>query len=103
MQTALDAVPGVGVDHEPEGEGIVETYTIGYDKNCKGTQGTAIGRLRQGGSRFIATTAKGDAKTVAELADREPLGTTVLVRSHKGKNRFAFDRTLLNGVMGDQA
>lgn len=75
-QAGFDAVTGPPLSTAPSGEGRVETYTVKYGRS--GATGVIIGRLPDG-SRFVATTAPGDEKTVAALVGDDAFGRTVQV------------------------
>lgn len=97
-QASLDAAPVTPCVDRAEGEGLIETYTVAYDKTGTAVQGTIIGRLRGNGSRFIATTARGDARTPAAMAEHDPLGAGVSVRSEDKRNLFSFGETPLDAI-----
>lgn len=81
-QAEFDAVAGPPLATSPNGTGRVETYTIRYDRS--GATGVVIG-LTPDGSRFLATTAPGDERTVAALVSDDAFGATVEV-SGDGKH-----------------
>ena len=61
-----------------DGEGVVETYTIDY--SGKSPVGTVIGRLMDGGARFVAMTDPEDPQIVHRMIAAEPLGATVTAK-----------------------
>ena len=77
------ALPTVPVTKQPEGSGVVETYSVRYDWPVR--TGIIVGRLDADGSRFMATTT--DDELVALMADADPLGAKVVVTSTDNGNR----------------
>jgi acetyl-CoA C-acetyltransferase len=74
LQAEIDAWPAPPLA-QGEGEGVVKTYTIDYSGPTP--VGTVIGRLRQGGARFVAMTAPADPTLVQRMIAAEPLGASV--------------------------
>lgn len=91
QQAQIDAQPGVSAVLNAEGTAQVETYTLEYDRNGTPSKGIVIGRLSQGGERFVAATGKGDTSTLRDMHDTDPLGRAIRVRAVGGVNRFTFD------------
>lgn len=89
VQAEIDSWPGVDRSLEADGWGLIESYTISY-LGKEAPTGIVVGRLESDGSRFLATTAKGDEETVRELEKTEPLGRRVFVRSFGFGNRVTF-------------
>ena len=58
--------------------GRPETYTIDY--SGKAPVGTVIGRLTEGGVRFVAMTDPEDPQIVQRMIAAEPLGATVMAK-----------------------
>jgi hypothetical protein len=54
---------------------VIETYTIDYAGPAP--KAVVVGRLEDGGARFIAMTAPDDTEIVQTMIDREPLGARV--------------------------
>ncbi|KAI5270850.1 hypothetical protein E4T47_05831 [Aureobasidium subglaciale] len=84
-----DSVPVI--DETVEGEAIIETYTVDFDRKNEPSLGHVVGRLRSSGHRFIAN--HGDATTLRRLASRaeEPIGKSGYVRPDtqgEGRNLF---------------
>jgi acetyl-CoA C-acetyltransferase len=67
-----------------EGKGVVETYTIDY--SGKAPVGTVIGRLTEGGARFVAMTDPENPEIVERMIAAEPIGATVAA-SLNGESR----------------
>ena len=70
-----------------DGDATVETYTVEYERDGRPRGGVVVGRLHDGGRRFLARVAPDDAATLAALADEDPLGRTVTVTSGEKGNR----------------
>ncbi|CAM3425767.1 acetyl-CoA acetyltransferase [Mycobacterium intermedium] len=83
LQAVIDSRPTVAVTEHPDGAGVIETYTVRRDAGRR--TGIIIGRLVGDGSRFLATTE--DADLIALLADGDPLGVSVPVKSFDYGNR----------------
>jgi acetyl-CoA C-acetyltransferase len=75
--------PTEPVTENPDGDGIVETYTVRRDGGQP--MGIIIGRLVADDSRFLATTE--DEELTALLVEGEPLGRKVRVQSFDYGNR----------------
>ena len=90
LQAQLDAVPGPPAVQNTEGDAQVETYTLEYDRNGTPSTGVVIGRLSQGGERFVARTENRDVSTLQAMHDIDPLGRSIRVRPVEGGNRFVF-------------
>ena len=56
---------------------MVETYTINH--GAERPRGVVIGRLEDGGARFVATTSPEDPALVERMIDVDPLGAKVEV------------------------
>ena len=70
-QSELDRMARPVVDPKPDGDGVVETYTVMHDRTGP-KMGIIIGRLPNG-SRFVALTPN-DPATLNDLMEREALG-----------------------------
>jgi acetyl-CoA C-acetyltransferase len=79
------ARPTVPVTVKADGRARVETYTVRYDWPVH--TGVVVGRLDDGGSRFLALTE--DPDLVGLLTGGEPLGASIVVRSTEKDNRAA--------------
>jgi acetyl-CoA C-acetyltransferase len=83
----LEALEAPEIDEAPEGEGTVETYTVGYQGGVPG-YGFVIGRT-PGGARFLAR-VEDDPDTLAVMTTEEVIGRKGKVRkSPAGTNLFA--------------
>jgi acetyl-CoA C-acetyltransferase len=69
-----------------EGAGVLETYTVLYDRDGLPQRGIAIGRL-EGGERFLANTPP-DRDLLEAFAAREEVGRRGRVRHRDGRNLF---------------
>jgi acetyl-CoA C-acetyltransferase len=69
-----------------EGSGVLETYTVLYDRDGQPERGIAIGRL-EGGERFLANTPA-DRDALDAFAAREQVGRRGRVRHVDGRNLF---------------
>ncbi|EWC48936.1 hypothetical protein DRE_00241 [Drechslerella stenobrocha 248] len=63
----------------PDGEAVIETYTVSFHRSGQPETGFIIGRLKKTGGRFVANHA--DERTLRALcsADEEPVGRSGLV------------------------
>ena len=71
LQAEVDAWPAPTLA-PGEGAGTVETYTIDY--NGPAPVGVVVGRLHEGGARFVARTEPEDETIARRMAAEEPLG-----------------------------
>ncbi|CRG84630.1 hypothetical protein PISL3812_01889 [Talaromyces islandicus] len=93
-------VPIPALTEHAEGEAIIETYTIEYNRDGSPAEGYIIGRLKDSNSRFLSVTADQDSlQQLAVLASSdEPIGKTGFVYVEDGpgidlkdrKNLFIF-------------
>ncbi|THW09161.1 hypothetical protein D6D24_08609 [Aureobasidium pullulans] len=86
-----DLVPET--EESAEGEAIIETYTVDFDRKNEPVLGHVVGRLKGSNHRFVAN--HGDAATLKRLASRteEPIGKSGYVRAdgQQGRNLFFFE------------
>ena len=75
LQAEVDAWPAPALAGPTTGSGVIETYTIDYAGSAP--KAVVVGRLEDGGARFIAMTAPDDTEIVQTMIDREPLGACV--------------------------
>jgi acetyl-CoA C-acetyltransferase len=91
LQAEIDGWAAPEVVEEPEGEGVVETYTIDY-QGAGEPKPVIVGRLANG-ARFMAAAAPGSAE-VQIMLNEDPLGRAVRVTKAadpaKGMNLFTF-------------
>ena len=91
LQAKVDAQIKVETATHPEGEAVLETYTVHYFKGFP-VKAIIVGRLKHNKQRFYATTPMGDTATVQELAKGDSLGKTIYVETDPKGNRFSFDK-----------
>ncbi|KAK3170682.1 hypothetical protein OEA41_002764 [Lepraria neglecta] len=66
-------VPVPSISAQPEGEAVVETYTVEFNRNGAPSKGFIVGRLTSNNHRFVANTS--DARSLEQLSSgtREPI------------------------------
>ncbi|KNG48012.1 coiled-coil-like protein [Stemphylium lycopersici] len=87
------AVPRV-VD-EPRGEAFVETYTVEFARDGTPARGFVVGRLKEGGGRFLANHGDEGALRLMAGGNGEIVGRKGWVwqdGEKKGRSLFAFDK-----------
>ncbi len=93
-QALVENSPEVEAEVAPQGEAVLEAYTI----NCfKGNplNSVVIGRLKDSGKRFYATNPFFDADTLQETLKGDKLGTTIYVEADPKGNRYAYSEQKL--------
>ena len=93
LPDALPFLPESDIERKPDGEAIVETYTVDFGRDGKPVLGHVVGRLTSGGKRFIAN--HGNEWTLMELVSetQEPIGRIGIVnKGEGGRNVFMFER-----------
>ena len=83
LNAEVAALPTVEVVKQPDGTGIIETYSVRYDWPIR--TGIIIGRLDGDGPRFMATSD--DEELVALMSDGDPLGAKISVWHTEHGNR----------------
>ncbi len=91
FQAKVDKKPVIKINRNPNGEAILETYTIHYYKGFP-VKAIIIGRLKETNERFYAATLMADKKTVQILAKQDCLESTIFVEADPQGNRFAFKK-----------
>jgi acetyl-CoA C-acetyltransferase len=86
LQAEVDAWPAPGTA-PGEGAGVVDTYTIDYARGAP--VGIVVGRLADGGARFVARTDPDDPAIAWRMAEVDPLRARVTVE------RNAEDRSII--------
>jgi acetyl-CoA C-acetyltransferase len=76
------------VSEQPQGEGVIETYTVVYAKGMP-VVGIVVGLL-DNGQRFLANVKPDDAETIAGLSERDPMGLRIAVYQEDNQNRIRF-------------
>ncbi|MEP1470350.1 MAG: acetyl-CoA acetyltransferase [Halieaceae bacterium] len=88
LQQQLDDVPATPFTERPNGEAVVETYTV--MPGPQGYRGVVVGRLAATNERFLAVTDPEDTG-VSEMLEREDLlGVSGQVSAMERGNRFRF-------------
>jgi acetyl-CoA C-acetyltransferase len=82
---ALKSGPSVTIAEHAEGRSTVETYTVIHDRAGEPTEAIVIGRLENGGARFIARAPKG---ILSAIEREEFIGRRGGVRVVDGANLF---------------
>ncbi|CZT11141.1 uncharacterized protein RCO7_05574 [Rhynchosporium graminicola] len=91
LPEVLTDEPVPEVDDQAEGEAIVETYTVQFERDGTPLLGHIVGRLKSNGHRFLAN--HGDDSTVKQLSSsaKEPVGRNGWVSTgEEGRNLFIF-------------
>lgn len=93
LPAVVTDIPVPKVDAVAEGEAIVETYTVEFDRKGKPFRGHVVGRLKSNNHRFIAN--HGDDSTLQQLSSfsKEPIGRPGYVKKDerkKSRNLFVF-------------
>jgi len=89
FQAKVDASPKMDMNRQPEGEAILESFTIHYFKGFP-LKAIIIGRLKDTNERFYAGTQMADTATVQMLVKKDLIGSTIHVEADPRGNRFAF-------------
>lgn len=95
VQADLDTQPEVHYAVRADGWATVETYTV--KGSADAPLGIVVGRLTDG-TRFIASTADGDAETIAFLRAGEPIGEPIYVRSLGPGNVVCVSEELMDAL-----
>jgi len=88
-------VPAPELVFDPEGEAVVETYTVEFNRDGSPLRGHIIGRLKNSNKRFLSN--HGDESTLRQMASGavEIVGKSGWVwqdGEKKGRSLFAFDK-----------
>ncbi|KAH6878921.1 hypothetical protein BKA58DRAFT_309041 [Alternaria rosae] len=88
-------VPAPELIFDPEGEAVVETYTVEFNRDGSPLRGHVIGRLKSSNKRFLSN--HGDESTLRHMASGvgEIVGKSGWVwqdGEKKGRSLFAFDK-----------
>lgn len=94
LQYTVDSDPKPEIDYEPNGEAIVEAYTINYFQG-KPLNSVVIGRLKSSHKRFYAINPFFDGDTLAVAVTGDVVGRTIYVEADPKGNRYAFDQQQL--------
>lgn len=88
LQAELDSVPGVAILPAHVGLGMVESYTVQYEKG-EPAKAIIFGRTAEN-RRFIACSAPDDRQTVHTARTQDILRKAVTVRTENDLNLFSF-------------
>jgi acetyl-CoA C-acetyltransferase len=95
LQASLDEAPRVEVERRPHGPAVIETFTVRHSRD--GTRrGIVVGRLPDGGRRFVATVAPADQDLLDLLGEGDPFGAPVHVRAFASGNRVTGTRARMD-------
>lgn len=75
-----------------DGDAVIETYTVEFNRDGSPLRGHVVGRLKSNGQRFLAN--HGDEGTLSQLCSRdiEPIGRSGHVKpAEDGRNLFSFE------------
>lgn len=98
LPAKITDVPVPELDVAPEGEAVVETYTVEFGRDGKPAKGFVVGRMKKSGKRFLANA--GDERTLREMGSggKEIVGVSGWVRQDgekKGRGLFTFDKVAM--------
>lgn len=93
-QSLVENSPFVEAELTPQGEAVLEAYTINYFRGNP-LNSVIIGRLKDSGKRFYATNPFFDAETLEETLKGDKLGSTVFVEADPKGNRYAYTEAQL--------
>jgi acetyl-CoA C-acetyltransferase len=93
LQAKIDAWEAPALALRADGWGTIETWTVKHTR--RGSRGIVVGRLEQGGERFLALVVDGDREMLDLLASEEVAGRRVFVGSYGYGNRVALDEERL--------
>jgi acetyl-CoA C-acetyltransferase len=87
LQSAVNAEQSPPIDAHPSGAARIETYTVVHGKEGPAS-GIVIGRLADGGARFVANTPPDRRDILQWMVDNDALGVDGVVSSTHGRNQF---------------
>ncbi|KAK5175147.1 uncharacterized protein LTR77_000284 [Saxophila tyrrhenica] len=91
LPAAVKDVQTPQVDEKAEGDAIIETYTVEFNRDGSPLRGFIVGRLKSNGHRFLGNHA--DDATLQQLCSQkvEPIGRDGKVKTaDDGRNLFVF-------------
>ncbi len=91
FQAKVNEKPTIKMNRQPEGEAVLETYTIHYFKGFP-VKAIIVGRLKATNERFYAGTQMAETETVQALNKNDLIGSTIFVEADPRGNRFAFEK-----------
>ncbi|RMZ90602.1 hypothetical protein DV736_g2164, partial [Chaetothyriales sp. CBS 134916] len=101
LPETITNVPVPSIEENPEGEAIIETYTVEFNRDGTPLRGHVVGRLKKnsdgtgagpaGGARFVAN--HGDETTLKQLSSttEEPIGRSGWVRRATAADGYGDD------------
>jgi acetyl-CoA C-acetyltransferase len=95
LQAEIDGWAAPAQAPHADGWAAIETYTVKHGRDGTRT-GIVIGRLEDGGGRFVACTDGRDSGIVGLLTTGEPAGQRVYVRSFSYGNRVTVTEAQMN-------
>jgi len=93
-QALVDNSPLMAAESQPQGEAILEAYTINYFKG-QALNSVVIGRLKDSGKRFYAANPFFDSATLEQTLKGDKLGRTIYVEADPKGNRYAYSEQQL--------
>lgn len=90
LQKELDNVPAPKIETSPEGEAVIESYSVTYAKG-KPARAHVIARLCENDARFLGVTDISDRRIPGVMVEEDFLGRTIFVTSRGRGNRFTLD------------
>jgi len=95
LQAEIDGWAAPAQARHADGWAAIETYTVKHGRD--GTRaGVVIGRLEDGGRRFVACTDDRDRGIIGLLTEGEPSGQRIYVRSFSYGNRVTVTEAQMN-------
>ncbi|MGH1370855.1 MAG: enoyl-CoA hydratase-related protein [Cellvibrionaceae bacterium] len=91
LQDVVNADPMPEVDYQPEGEAILEAYTVNYFQGNP-LNSVVIGRLKHNQKRFYAANPFFDQETLQQTLTGDVLGKTIYVQADPKGNRYAYSQ-----------
>ena len=95
LQEQLNEVASVELDESPNGEAVVESYTVQFGRG-KPLFAVVIGRLVKTNARFIANNFEADQELLKALLTSDMVGQTLFVDSIGKGNRVALSKASLD-------
>jgi len=87
LQSKIDHRDKVRLSTDPNGMGRIESWLLNYVQGHP-VNAVIVGRLNEGGERFIAVSPPDAGETLRAFVDRDPVGEKVRVRSAADGNTF---------------
>ena len=81
-----------GLAEAPTGTGVIETYTLNYDRSGSANTAIAVGRVDATGERFLARNKPDDMESCQTMRDADPIGRQVRLHAAEGFTTFDFQR-----------